>query len=101
MCKLRLEMSDLNNDLFKRHLTDDPACDCGYDIEDAAHFLVHCPLHQHARVLTIGQLAIEVQSNTSTLLFGNNRKTTNENMEILLKVGNFVNLSEGFKQPHD
>eukprot|EP00745_Piridium_sociabile_P017482 TRINITY_DN2628_c1_g1_i3.p2 TRINITY_DN2628_c1_g1~~TRINITY_DN2628_c1_g1_i3.p2 ORF type:complete len:134 (+),score=4.44 TRINITY_DN2628_c1_g1_i3:650-1051(+) len=41
LCKLRLEMSDLNHDLFRRHLTNSSSCDCGSAIEDAAHFLIY------------------------------------------------------------
>ena len=29
-CRLRIEMSDLNFDLFSRHLTDNPSCACGH-----------------------------------------------------------------------
>ena len=41
-CKLRLEISDLNGDLFKRHLTNDKSCACGHILEDAQHFLLEC-----------------------------------------------------------
>ena len=29
-CRLRLAISDLNYDLFRRHLLEDPTCSCGY-----------------------------------------------------------------------
>ena len=37
-CRLRLEMSNLNYDLKKRHLTADPACTCGHPYETAEHY---------------------------------------------------------------
>ena len=42
-CRLRLEMSNLNNDLVNRHLSTDPKCSCGYSRETAEHYLLHCP----------------------------------------------------------
>ena len=36
-CRLRL-MSDLNFDLFNRHLTDNQSCACGHPFETAEHF---------------------------------------------------------------
>ena len=39
-CRLRLEMSDLNLDLFSRHLTDNPSSACGHPFETAEHFLL-------------------------------------------------------------
>ena len=42
-CRLRLEMSNLNNDLVNRHLSADPKCSCGYSKETTEHYLLHCP----------------------------------------------------------
>ena len=46
-CRLRLEMSNLNNDLVNRHLSTDPKCFCGYSRETAEHYLLHCPNYEH------------------------------------------------------
>ena len=43
--RLRLAISDLNYDLFRRHLLEDPMCSCGYTAETSEHFLLHCPLY--------------------------------------------------------
>ena len=68
-CRLRVEMSDLNFDLFSRHLTDNPSCACGHPFETAEHFLLFCPNYQNERINTIRHLGnnyIDIH----TLLFG-------------------------------
>ena len=52
-CKIRLEISDLNRDLFKRHLKDDSSCACGNQLEDAKHYLLYYTLFDNARNVTI------------------------------------------------
>jgi len=52
-CKLRLNMSDLNDDLYLRHISDNRTCDCGHFREDAKHFLLHCPMFSTARATSI------------------------------------------------
>ena len=44
-CMLRLQMSNLNSDLKKRHLTNDSSCSCGYPNETTEHYLLHCPFY--------------------------------------------------------
>ena len=39
-CRLRLVISNINYDLFRRHLLDDPVCSCGYTAETFEHFLL-------------------------------------------------------------
>ena len=50
-CRLRLEMSNLNNDLFNRHLSTDPKCSCGYCRETAEHYFLHCPNYAQGQYL--------------------------------------------------
>ena len=89
-------MSDLNHDLFKRHLSNGTACNCGFPIENANHFLLNCPLYQQVRNRTIALLSNDVKSNVTTLLCGSESKTCNENFEILRTVGEFVVESNRF-----
>ena len=37
--RLRLAISNLNYDLFRHNLLDDPVCSCGYPVEISEHFL--------------------------------------------------------------
>ena len=55
-CRLRLAISDLNYDLFRRHLLEDPMCSCGYTAETSEHFLQNCPLYNSIRNKTINKL---------------------------------------------
>ena len=68
-CRLRVEMSDLNFDLFSRHLTDNSSCACGHPFETAEHILLFCLNYQNERINTIRHLGnnyIDIH----TLLFG-------------------------------
>ena len=69
-CKIRLSMSDLNNDLFNRHISENKNCTCGQEIEDAGHYLLACTMFTNARDVTIKTLP-PIAINTETLLFGN------------------------------
>lgn len=46
---VRLGMSNLNYDLYRRHLIEDPACPCGNYAETAEHYLLSCPLFNNKR----------------------------------------------------
>ena len=69
-CRLRLAISDLNYDLFRRHLLEDPICSCGYTAETSEYFLLHCPLDNSIRNKAINKLD-ENEININTLLSGN------------------------------
>ena len=69
-CRLRPEMSNLNNDLVNRHLSTDPKCSCGYSEETAEHYLLHCPNYFNMRARTMLTLPSS-QTNIRTLLYGN------------------------------
>eukprot|EP00745_Piridium_sociabile_P001459 TRINITY_DN108977_c0_g1_i14.p1 TRINITY_DN108977_c0_g1~~TRINITY_DN108977_c0_g1_i14.p1 ORF type:complete len:341 (-),score=9.36 TRINITY_DN108977_c0_g1_i14:68-1090(-) len=97
LCKLRLEMSDLRHDLFKRHLSDNSSCACGSAVEDAFHFLSECPLYHQSRDQTIELLSDDVKTDVSVLLFGRRNTSTTENQEIVLAVGNVIRMSERFE----
>ena len=95
-CRLRLQMSDLHNDLFNRHLRDDPSCLCGYSNETAEHFLLHCTEHNETRRLTISTLSPEL-INVQTLLFGNNLLNINVNIVIFTSVHEFICQTKRFQ----
>ena len=96
LCKLRLGMSDLNNDLFHRHLTNNRSCNCGHPVEDATHFLLTCPTYQLARNQTIQLLPNDIKNNIDALLLGSPGKTTQQNKDILITICNFISFSNHF-----
>ena len=71
-CRLRLAISNLNYDLFRRHLLEDPVCSCEYTAETSEHFLLYCPLYNSIRNKTISKLD-QNERNSNTLLFGNDQ----------------------------
>ena len=87
-CRLRLVISDLNYDLFRRHLLEDPICSCGHTAETSEHFLLHCPLYDSIRNKTINKLD-ENERNISTLLFGNDQLHLETNKKIFAIVHDF------------
>ena len=96
-CRLRLEMSDLNADLFKRHLKDNTKCDCGYECEDAKHYLLDCPMYNYARTITLHHLSDFQNINIDCLLNGKDTLSLCENKIIFNKVHEFIELSLRFK----
>ena len=54
--KLRLEISDLQDDLVKQHLANDSSCRCGYIRENAYHYFLECPFYLQIRTNTISKL---------------------------------------------
>ena len=64
-------MSDLNSDLFERHLSDNLPCACTSPLENAIHlFLLNYPLNGNVRKFSVGILP-PITQNCQTLLRGN------------------------------
>ena len=95
-CKIRLEISDLNNHLYQRHLRDNSICDCGFQIENAQHFFFDCPLHQQARRQSILSIPNFYTLPLETLTHGDIRKSSDDNKFIFDMVQKFIVLSNRF-----
>ena len=94
-CRLRIGMSDLNFDLFNRHLLLDKSCRCGYAVESARHFFLYCPLYNNARALTINKLPQDFR-NISTILNGSHKLDIDTNRHIFSNVHNYIASSKRF-----
>jgi hypothetical protein len=94
-CRLRLKMSDLNNDLFNRHLIEHHSCSCGNPCETAEHYLLQCNNYLDIRNRTIHRLP-ENFINISTLLFGNSILQKDDNFVIFAAVHEFIQQSQRF-----
>ena len=92
-CRLRLNMSDLNFDLFTRHLTDNPSCACGHRQETAEHYLLYCSNHLFSRTQTILTLPTHLLE-TNTLLKGQQNLSIEENENVFKTVLDFISLSK-------
>ena len=96
-CKIRLEISDLNNHLFKRHLRNDSVCACGYKTENTKHYFFDCPLYIPARTSTIHTIPNLRSLTIKALTHGDNSKTFADNSFFFKKVQEFIVLSNRFK----
>ena len=94
-CRLRLNISDLNADLCRRHLRHDSSCSCHFPEENAEHFLLHCTNYTNQRAATLHSLPPQYKT-TETLLSGNLALSVEENEIIFLTVQSFIKLSERF-----
>ena len=95
-CKLRLNMSDLKSDLFTRHISEDKTCTCGFQNENANHYLLNCPAYNNIRRTTLFNLP-PLTRNCHTLLFGNVDFSLAFNRYIVLTVQEYINLSRRFE----
>ena len=95
-CKLRLNMSDLNYDLYNRHLNPCMKCSCKAEKEDAEHYLLYCPLFSNHRKITIDVLP-HIAKNCNTLLHGNNSFSIAFNTYIFLSVHEFITATKRFQ----
>jgi hypothetical protein len=77
--RLRLSWSNLNDYLYRRHITDSNLCQCGY-VESTSHLLLECHLYNDTRVRTIGHLGRNIPIDThlfgdELLIFEDNKRT--------------------------
>jgi len=93
--KIRLEISDLHADLVKRHLAEDSSCQCGYQFENAHHYLFDCPNFNNAREATLNKIE-RTNYTLETLLYGNHMNTLTENQDLFKIVSNYIVMSKRF-----
>ncbi len=95
--RLRIGCSKLNSDLCHNlHVIDDPACACGSPLENADHFLFHCPQFQNERVLMLNELQGVMPINVPNLLFGNALYNADANQRVFMAVHQFIINSHRF-----
>ena len=94
-CKLRINMSDLKNDMFNRFISESKSCECGHRIENAKHYLLDCPIFNNVRATTIDTLPPSTK-HINTLLSGNRNFSLPCNLYICLTVQEFIEDSNRF-----
>ena len=95
-CRLRLGMSNLQYDLFKRHLAVSPLCSCGGGPETAKHFLLTCPLYNTQRNATLHHHIPHI-NNVDILLNGDLNASIEDNYLIVNTVHQYLNISKRFE----
>ena len=94
--KLRNRCSELNTDLFRVNLIDSAACSCGCNIEDARHFIFIYTKYQKERQLLLRSLGNFHPITLDTLLFGNDRFNSNDNITIQIALQKYIIDTERF-----
>ena len=88
--------SNLNADLFRVNLINDPGCVCGWVIEDAIHFFLECCLYVEAREQLTNNLQFLDSLLIETLLFGDNSLSEEQNAQIFKSVQLYIKQTKRF-----
>ena len=91
-------MSDLKNDLFKRHLRNDPSCTCRFQTVNAHHYFTECPLYNQYRDKTLNKLPNDVKYDIYVLIYGCQRKSQEENLNIMTAVSKYIRKTGRFAE---
>ena len=71
--QLRMGCSQLNSHLYNLHVKDSPSCQCGFNYEDASHFLLNCPWYvQERNELMLDLQTISITNTSVNLLLKGN-----------------------------
>ena len=94
--RLRTKCSSLNHHLFLKNIIDSPLCSCG-QIETTEHYFVNCPLYSNIRHDLINTVTSVTQFSIDVLLYGDNTRSFNENVEIFDAVHQYIKHSKRFE----
>ena len=96
--QIRMGFSNLKYDLFSKGCVQDSKCSCGADKEDARHFFFHCPLYAGARHVMITDIFhnLNLVATLPSILYGNSKLSTENNMKLFHIVYKFIQASKRF-----
>ena len=94
--RLRNKCSNLNYDLLRNHLTEDGACACGFEREDAEHYMLQCHIFLNARLILFRKLHKYHPLSINTLLTGSPILNNEDNMCIFQAVQSFIKDTKRF-----
>ncbi|KAK6174541.1 hypothetical protein SNE40_017797 [Patella caerulea] len=94
--QLRHGKSTLNYHKFLMHVSENPSCKCGYDMENTEHFFFFCPLYKEERIRTIDNLPYYFH-NISAILDGNPNVNECENQACFEIVHSYISATKRFK----
>ena len=92
--QLRMKCSKLNYHLFLLHVTDSSACPCGFDTEDANHYLLQCPLYLVERQAMLLSLSNVNNIDVNILLYGAKNLDFKANQLIFAAVHKYISTTK-------
>ena len=97
-CQLRNEVSNLNDHLYRSHLSESPRCACGGDIENNSHYFYDCPLYVRQRDKLFHDLReLDQILNLEIMLCGSINLSPEENLNIVNSVLQYINETKRFE----
>ena len=87
--RLRTNCSALNQDLFRKNISDTSQCIC-CSTETADHFLLECPLYHGQRQELFQVISLICPISVDVLLFGNSTVIYENNVKIFEAVHNYI-----------
>ena len=87
--RLRTNCSSLNQDLFRKNISDTSQCTCG-SMETADHFLLECPFYHGQRQELFQVISLICPISVNVLLFGNSTVSYENNAKIFEAVHTYI-----------
>ena len=87
--RLRTQCSALNNDLFKKNISDTPLCRCG-SIENTHHFFFKCPFYNIVRNDLLHEVSTLHDVSLKLLLYGNPNLSNDLNTRVFESVHKYI-----------
>ena len=89
--RIRMGCSALKGHLFQMHVIDDPRCVCGYDIEDALHYFMQCPLYLRQReILFLRCQSLDISLSIDVALKGSKSLSHADNVILVNHVFDYI-----------
>ena len=87
--RLRMNSSSLNEHMFIRNLVDSPNCACG-QVDSTCHFFISCKQYTDLLNELVYTINYPVTIDIKLLLKGSDTLSVDQNIEIFIKVQNFI-----------
>ena len=88
--RIRNHCNNLNRDLFKNYLSNSKACSCGYETEDADHYLFDCYEYIDKRIIVFRKTRAVHPLSVEALLFGKLSPSDNNNFLLFQAVQQYI-----------
>jgi hypothetical protein len=96
--RMRIGCSGLKGDLcLNLHVIDSPKCECGFTLENASHYLLHCPFYVLERAAMLSSISDISVVTVESLLYGSNELSFEDNKKVFLAVHNYIISTKRFQ----